>query len=154
MSSKVLKRKLRERKRSRYFTGEREQFVTPTVSEVPQIVIERGPSPQPPQPQQQQQVNPRPQQPYYNLTPAQQQPRGQPRLQPQIRQRPTVRQPHQLGPVVVKTRPPRVQQPQKQIQVPQVISGQPGMLQQARLIVIRGQHPGGQVGQNYITRSA
>ena len=55
---------------------------------------------------------------------------------------------------MVKTRPPRVQQPQKQIQVPQVISGQPGMLQQARLIVIRGQHPGGQVGQNYITRSA
>ena len=53
--------------------------------------------------QQQQQVkNLRPQQQYYNLAPAQQQPRGQPRLQPQIRQWPTVRQPVKSGPVVVK----------------------------------------------------
>ena len=109
------------------------------------------PSPQPQQPQQM--MNPRPQQQYYNLAPAQQQPGGQPRLQPQIRQWPTVRQPVQSGPVVVKAGPPGVQQPQKQIQVPQVISGQPGMPQQARPIVIRGQHPGGQVGQNqYIIR--
>ena len=113
-------------------------------------------SKKPPQPQQQQQeiTNQRPQQQYYDLAPAQQQPGGQPRLQPQIRQWPTVRQPVQSGPVVVKTGHPRVEQPQKRIQVPQVISGQPGMPQQARPIVIRGQHPGGQEGQNYIIKSA
>ena len=192
VSTKVMERKLRQRKIKRYFEGQREQLMTPTVPQqqhsqpqpqpsgqhvqqhhqmtnahVAQRPNEVGPSqspqpqdgtmaPQQPQPSQQPQqqqpvmMNPRPQQQYYNLTSAQQQPGGQPRLQHQIRQQPMVRQLVQSGTVVVKTGPPGVRQPQKQIQVPQVISGQPGISQQTRPIVIRGQHP----GRNYIIRSA
>ena len=199
VNPKDIEKKLRNRKRLRYFEGERQQSVNPAVSEVPEAVVSDNdtinypsysvPDVIVPPPVIPSQVSAQsliiPNSPrttivnrgrargsltargrgqvvigrdrpvlargrYYNLAPAQQQPGGQPRLQPQIRQWPTVRQPIQSGPVVVKSGPPRVQQPQKQIQVPQVISGQPGISQQTRPIVIRGQHP----GRNYIIRSA
>ena len=203
VNPKDIGKKLRNRKRLRYFEGERQQSVNPAVSEVPEAVVSDNdtinypsysvPDVIVPPPVIPSQVSAQsliiPNSPrttivnrgrargsltargrgqvvigrdrpvlargrYYNLAPAQQQPGGQPRLQPQIRQWPTVRQPIQSGPVVVKSGPPRVQQPQKQIQVPQIISGQPGMPQQARPTFIRGQHPGGQIGRNYIIRSA
>ena len=126
------------------------------------------PAPSPvsqPQPQQQPQpvmMNPRPpqqqqQQQYYSMAPQQQQQAGpgQVRLQPQIRQWPTVRQPVQSGQqVVVKTGPGVQMVGGQQQKVPQVVQqgiAQPG--QRPLVIQHRPPAPGQpQHHQNYIIR--